>query len=139
MFRLEQESSLEETTENLSDEVLLGEVPAHQQLDVQMPKLKLPVPPPRLPPNFIRPGSGVSLEIISHQKPFIKSKIKKYDPFKNYILFFLPRLPCSHYSCGDLVGNDIANPKQRHKKTFFFETTHQQKFANSVRKPPGHK
>jgi hypothetical protein len=56
MYRLEQEpiSSMEETT----DSAALSEEEAVADVDVQMPKLKLPVPPPRLPPNFNRPRPG---------------------------------------------------------------------------------
>ena len=62
MFRLEQEtplqpSSLEETTaaSSLKDDEIFAEIPDNQQIEIKMPKLKLPVPPPRLPPSFSRP------------------------------------------------------------------------------------
>ena len=59
MYRLEQDpiSSAEVTTDvvttSIEDVLVEG-----TQVEVQMPKLKLPVPPPRLPPNFNRPRPG---------------------------------------------------------------------------------
>ena len=59
MYRIEQDpvNSMEETTDSVTvrEEELMSEIPT---LEIQMPKLKLPVPPPRLPPNFNRPRPG---------------------------------------------------------------------------------
>ena len=78
MFRLEQESpvrpnSLEETTDasSLKDDEIFAEIPDNQQLEIEtQPKLKLPVPPPRLPPSFSRPRPDHAPMPIT-SKPFI--------------------------------------------------------------------
>jgi hypothetical protein len=80
MFRLEQETpvrpnSLEETTDasSLREDEIFAELPDNQQLDVDvkvMPKLKLPIPPPRLPPNFSRPRPDHAPMPVT-SKPFL--------------------------------------------------------------------
>ena len=83
MYRLEQDpvSSLEETTDvaTTSKEDVLVEGP---KVDVQMPKLKLPVPPPRLPPNFNRPRPGKG------QMRICSSDLPQFDIWKNSFLSF---------------------------------------------------
>ncbi len=76
MFRLEQETPersivVEESTgaSSLKDDEIFAEIPDNQQVEIKMPKLKLPVPPPRLPPNFNRPRPAHAPMPIT-EKPF---------------------------------------------------------------------